>query len=246
MSSGASSPAAASTAVPFPKHGVRFPAFTEFIQRCGGRDALVGLTTTDVCERFIKPFTLASASSYCDLLKAGNDPHVLDTADVFISHAWKYAFLHVVAAVEAHFNHTPDMVIWFDLFSNNQHQAGGLPFVWWQTTFRSAIEDFKHTVLVLAPWNDPVVFTRAWCLFEIFTSVDTQSRFEVAPRQNTPTEAALERAQQAAALVPHFFRGCCVIGGRKDPVIRLRYGRNRRFFFYRLQMLPVLRISHPF
>ena len=112
---------------------------------------------------------------------------MLDTADVFISHAWKYAFLDVVAAVEAHFLHTPDMVIWFDVFSNNQHKAGGLPFVWWQTTFRSAIEDFKHTVLVLAPWNDPVVFTRAWCLFEIFTSVDTQSRFEVAL---TPTQRA--------------------------------------------------------
>ena len=166
--------------VPFPKHGVLFPAFVEFIERCGGREAIAGLTTTDICERFVKPFTVASASSYCDLLKANGNANVRDKAEVFISHAWKYTFLDVVASVEAHFKSNPNIVIWFDLFSNNQHKAGSLPFMWWKTTFRSAIEDFKHTVLVLAPWKQPVVFTRAWCLFEIFTSVDTQSRFEVA------------------------------------------------------------------
>jgi hypothetical protein len=73
---------------PFPQARRAFPCIHPIhpgFQRCGGRDALVGLTTTDVCEHFIKPFTLASSSSYCDLLKADNDPHVLDTANVFIS-----------------------------------------------------------------------------------------------------------------------------------------------------------------
>jgi hypothetical protein len=99
--------------------------------------------------------------------------HMLDKADVFISHAWKYAFLDVVAAVEAPFKHAPDKVSWFDVFSNNQHKAGGVPFVWWETTFRSAIEDFKHTVLVsclrrgMAPWCSPapgacLKYSRLW------------------------------------------------------------------------------------
>jgi tetratricopeptide (TPR) repeat protein len=34
--------------------------------------------------------------------------------------------------------------------------------------------------MVLAPWNDPIPFTRAWCLFEIYSTVVTGSKFEVA------------------------------------------------------------------
>jgi hypothetical protein len=34
--------------------------------------------------------------------------------------------------------------------------------------------------MVLAPYNDPIPFTRAWCLFEIYSTVITKSTFEVA------------------------------------------------------------------
>jgi hypothetical protein len=66
------------------------------------------------------------------------------------------------------------------LFSNNQHLAGSLPFEWWTNTFKSAIADFGHTVMVLSPWNNPIPFTRAWCLFEIYSTIVTKSKFEVA------------------------------------------------------------------
>jgi hypothetical protein len=73
-------------------------------------------------------------------------------AEVFVSHAWKYKFLDVVSALEYHFKDTPDIIIWFDLFSNNQHGTGELPFEWWATTFKSAIQEMGRTVMVLAPW----------------------------------------------------------------------------------------------
>ena len=118
-------------------------------------------------------------SSYCDYLKTRDSDSVGD-AQVFISHAWKYAFLDVVDTLQYHFRDNPDTIIWFDLYSNNQHSAPDLDFHWWSTTFKSAIEQFNHTVLILSPWNDPVPLTRAWCLFEIYCTAACKCRFDVA------------------------------------------------------------------
>ena len=45
------------------------------------------------------------------------------------------------------------------------------------------IRDFGRTVLVLAPWHGP---ERGWCLFDIYSTIVAQSRFEVAMTQSLP------------------------------------------------------------
>ena len=140
---------------------------------------LEGLSTTDVNNLYQKPLTVHMKSSYCDYLKTRVSGSVGE-AQVFISHAWKYAFLDVVDTLQYHFRDNPDTIIWFDLYSNNQHSAPDLDFHWWSTTFKSAIEQFNHTVLILSPWNNPVPLTRAWCLFEIYCTAARKCRFEVA------------------------------------------------------------------
>lgn len=165
--------------IPFPKDGITLRGIREFIVDCGGVDELQSLSTTDVCNRFLKPVTYLRKESYCDLLRAKGSTHV-GVASVFISHAWKYHFLDVIDAMEYHFCNSPDIVVWFDLFSNNQHAAADLDFHWWSTTFKSAIEQFGRTVLILHPWSDPIPLTRAWCLFEIYCTATTNSIFEVA------------------------------------------------------------------
>lgn len=170
---------AQASALPFPKTGVKVSHLGTFIAQCGGRAALRGLTTTQVNDAHQKPLTFSAQSSYCNLLLSQGDA-ACGTASVFISHAWKYVFLDVVDALEHHFRHAPDTIIWFDLFSNNQHKAVDLDFDWWCNTFKSSIADFKHTVMVMAPWHDPVPLTRGWCLFELYCTAVTQSRFEVA------------------------------------------------------------------
>jgi tetratricopeptide (TPR) repeat protein len=140
------------------------------------------MTTTEVCEQCLLAATACESSSYCDMLKRRGSDGV-GVATVFISHAWKYSFADVVNALEYHFRDTPDIYIWFDLFSNNQHAAGAagnLPFEWWATTFKSAIAQFRRVVMILSPWNDPIPFTLAWCLFEVYSAVSTNSTFEVA------------------------------------------------------------------
>jgi hypothetical protein len=144
--SSSSNIASASNTLPFPKDGIRLSSINVFYNACGGKDKLIGLTTTEVNEKFLKSITESSQSSYCELLKSQGDDCV-DGASVFISHAWKYEFLHVIDALEYHLRDTPDIMIWFDLFSNNQHRATGLDFNWWCNTFKSAIRDFGRTVL---------------------------------------------------------------------------------------------------
>eukprot|EP01041_Mallomonas_annulata_P001209 gene1209-2353_t len=170
-----------STTIPFPKMGVRQSVFREFITDCGGESELIGLSTTEVCDRFLKPLTYADGASYCDYYRRyGSVSENVSDASVFISHAWKYNFMEVVTTLESHFQNTPDIYIWFDLFSNNQHAGPSLDFHWWSTTFKSAIEQFHYTVMVLSPWHDPIPLTRAWCLFELYCTAETKSRFEIA------------------------------------------------------------------
>jgi tetratricopeptide (TPR) repeat protein len=172
--------AAKASTLPFPKVGIKLSVFDVFIEECGGRAALDGLTTSDVCERHLKPLTAAGGISYCEM-KAKLLPRDIATATVFISHAWKLAFLDVVDTLKHHFRHTSQSaVLWFDLFSNNQHAAVDLDFGWWSTTFKSAIAKFGRTVVVLYPWYNPFPLRRAWCLYEIFCSIDCGSKLELA------------------------------------------------------------------
>jgi tetratricopeptide (TPR) repeat protein len=163
--------------LPFPKDGLTLQEMRAFMDQFNLRDCT--MTTTEVCQQCLLAATASELCSYCDMLKQRGSDGV-GIATVFISHAWKYRFADVVNALEYHFRDSPDIFIWFDLFSNNQHAAGNLPFDWWATTFKSAIAQFGRVVMVLSPWNDPIPFTRAWCLFEIYSAVSTNSQFEVA------------------------------------------------------------------
>merc|ERR1711991_317115 len=192
---------------PFPLEGVKLKVFLDFIEEMGGRQVFyktvfekeksrswgfcpcfsrsvlkakeVPLTTTDVCNMFLKELTAAKAQSYVEYLTERNSPDV-GMATAFIFHAWKYNFLDVVDALQYHFSSEPDVYIWFDLFSNNQHKTSSLPFKWWSETFLNAIGKLGRVVMVLSPWNNPIPFTRAWCLWEIYCAVETKSKFEVA------------------------------------------------------------------
>jgi len=200
-SGGAATVVTVASTLPFPKDGIRLSFLAEFVLLCGGPAALQGLTTTDVNEKFVKPMTAATQQSFCEMLRSQSSPNVA-LAHTFISHAWKYEFLDVVDALQFHFQDSPDVVIWFDLFSNNQHKAVDLDFNWWSSTFKEAIRDFKHTVMVMAPWNNPIPLTRGWCLFELFCTVETGSRFEVAMSKRNQQQFIdeLKRGGMAAIL----------------------------------------------
>ena len=170
----------------FPRMGVQLSYLKEFCQMCQDKNrteeatkAWEEMTTDDVCKFFVKPMTEPDQSSLCEYLESKAHPAVQE-AEVFISHAWKYTFVNVVNAIFYHFRDKPDIIIWFDLFSNNQHKAISKPFEFWQNTFKNAIKKMGYTVMVLNPWNNPIPYTRAWCVFEAYATADTNSTFEIA------------------------------------------------------------------
>ena len=65
-----------------PKHGVVLSYIGSFISQCGGRDSLQGLTTTDVCDKYVMPWTKAQKCSLNDLLRESKHPAYRPIAEV--------------------------------------------------------------------------------------------------------------------------------------------------------------------
>ena len=95
-------PPSSSSQQSFPSLGVKLVHLRRFVENCGGRQELQGLTTTDVRDNFIIPMTLVENNSYCEMLQS-TSPEEVGEANVFVSHAWKYTFLEVVDLLENYF-----------------------------------------------------------------------------------------------------------------------------------------------
>lgn len=165
--------------------GVCVSFIARFIDEHGGRKAFEGLTTTNVCETIIKPATFALQTSYCEMLERRGEGGLTGPAQWFVSHAWQYQFLDVVDSladfmVREYGARSDDIIVWFDLFANSQHNTDAKPFKWWTGTFMNAIKSMGNVVMVCMPFGDPVTLTRAWCIFELYACVESGSRFEVA------------------------------------------------------------------
>jgi tetratricopeptide (TPR) repeat protein len=140
------------------------------------REFLNDATTKDVCDYFVIPATQEKKMSFVETL----DSSEIGKPAVFISHAWQYKFKAVVEALEKYFKTEPDVIVWFDVFCANQHQATNRDFHWWTTTFKNSIAAIGRTVMVLAPWNDPVPLTRGWCIWELFCTIEAKNQFDIA------------------------------------------------------------------
>ncbi|KAK3245136.1 hypothetical protein CYMTET_45279 [Cymbomonas tetramitiformis] len=133
-----------------------------------------GWSTADVCEHVVKPITADAKCSYVQLVAARGGR--VGTATVFVSHAWRYTFAEFAEAVltlQCTEERPEEVFVWIDVFSVNQHKSDERDFTWWSTTFKETVRDIGRTLVVLAPFHDPVPLTRAWCLFEIFCTMDT-------------------------------------------------------------------------
>ncbi len=144
-------------------------------------------TTADVCQKVIKPLTEKYQCSFCEYQQC-IDPEVIGLADAFISHAWSYRFVDVVEGLLEYFEGELDVLIWFDVFSHNQHKNASRDFNWWSNTFKTAIREIGRTVMVLSPWNNPTPLTRGWCIWELYCTIDVKCDFGIAMSQSVEKE----------------------------------------------------------
>jgi hypothetical protein len=165
----------------FSRDGVRLKVFTDLIDQMGGRSTVGTMTTSDVGKSFIKTSTSSASSSYCQHVKRHNHNDVGE-ATVYICHAWSYLFVDVVDALRNHFQDAPDTYIWFDLFCVNQHifKAIDHDHTWWGNTLQSLIESIGYTVMIVSSSSNLIPLKRTWCLYELYCTIVTNSRFEVA------------------------------------------------------------------
>lgn len=125
-------------------------------------------------------------------LSASGSPPLVGLANVFVSHAWSKNFTRLVETVDATLSAEaadagkeldPDGVfLWVDIFTvlQNRLPSQKLPdSVWWAKTFREAVASFGTTLVVMDPWFSPVCVTRAWCLWEIFSTVSGKCKLLV-------------------------------------------------------------------
>ena len=114
----------------------------------------------------------------------------------FLSHAWLYRFLNLVAALEAYVAvlppGEPEPFFWFDCLVLDQHANNGEGSDWWSETFLRAIGAIGHTVMMLSPWDNPIPLTRAWCLWELYCTHQADVEFSVC--LGPDERAAFERA----------------------------------------------------
>lgn len=163
-----------------PMDGLPLCFLHEFICDNGGEVAFQGLSSDDVKNRFVLPYTRNTRLSMCAQMSQEGDIRI-KPATWFVSHAWRYEFLDLVAALDSFFDHsTCDVVLWIDIFSVSQHETFLRSPDWWQQTFCTAIGEMGKMVMVMTPWDNPIALTRAWCLVEIFACQTSGSRFEVA------------------------------------------------------------------
>lgn len=158
------------------ERGVTIEALRGLLQAATGKP--VG---EELVKKVVKPITTKWRCSYADLLPKEQRGKV----NIFVSHAWRYPFRLLVAALEeferSNSTLTRPFIYFVDYCSINQHS----PMADLQN-LKSCIRNSQATVLVLSPWSDPIPLKRSWCIYEIMhTILSEATRLEVVlpPRE---------------------------------------------------------------
>ncbi len=83
-----------------------------------------------------------------------------------------------------YFKDNLNVIVWLDLFSVNHHTPKSKPSEWWTTTLQSTIKQIGQTVMVFAPWQDHVPLRHTLCLWELYTTVKMECKFDIAMSQS--------------------------------------------------------------
>lgn len=146
----------------------------------------------DLC-RMIKLETRRAKVSFVDFARSemnGNDR--LGPANTYVVHSWKAPALGLLDALISYAEDrrrekyeadaaenggkgTPQPYFWIDLLSVNQHSRPTTSSTSMLDFISSLIRSMRDTVVVLHPLNRPLLLSRKWCLFEMYTAVEVSN-----------------------------------------------------------------------
>eukprot|EP00049_Salpingoeca_infusionum_P019141 m.360423 g.360423 ORF g.360423 m.360423 type:complete len:336 (-) comp19040_c0_seq1:417-1424(-) len=157
------------------------------------------MTTAGITARVVKQATAAKKCAYIDVLR-DTAPCSIGPVSVFVSHAWASELSSVVdalgviadsldqrtatgasqASVEAvEGGGDGETFYWFDPLINNAHTVNDKPLSFWCDSTEAAISTAGCLIAVLTHWNDAKLFTRSWCVYEIFCAKEAGAQCEV-------------------------------------------------------------------
>ncbi|KAH9133542.1 hypothetical protein LEN26_007069 [Aphanomyces euteiches] len=172
--------------------GLTVGFFKRFVDIHGGRGAFEGLTTVDVCTRFLMPYTAATKLSLVEHVHQQPDGHLY--AKPATCGGCPGRFL----SRERHGRLSCSVVLYI-LQQSTRDRKQNLRFrPYWFGIFRSSLRSVGNVVMVMSPWNNPMTLTRTWCVFEVYTSIVENARFEIAMGRSQK-EAFLQDIQDERA-----------------------------------------------
>ena len=115
---------------------------------------------------------------------------VSEKATVFVSFAYETDFFVLIDTLLAFFNEHKNLdphttYFSFDPFVNDQWVNVEKLFEFWSVIFREALTKIGRTLLIFNSWENPVLLTRAWCLYEIAYSSEESLSVGLSSAQRT-------------------------------------------------------------
>lgn len=132
-------------------------------------------TTAQVAEA-VKAATRSKRCSYHDLVGSaqhtpadgGDLKPFVDTATVYVVHAWSSPFRATLDCMLKHAEEEPAAVFWLDLLADNRHKGTQRPSeAWLRGSMRGRIAAIGSMLVCLPAHDQPGPLARSWCLWEI-------------------------------------------------------------------------------
>jgi hypothetical protein len=157
-------------------NGISLAGFRALIDAHVGRAELEGKTTMWVKWNVVLPATAPAKTPYTALMDGA---HVAP-ATAFVSHAYDDEFLGMVDAIatlEAR-EGTTSAFYYVDLLVVNQHENWFVPFEALRDEFGESVRAIGRTLVYLR-WENPIPMQRAWCVFEMGTTLEVGAGLKV-------------------------------------------------------------------
>jgi len=123
----------------------------------------------------VKPKTKDLGGSYAEKILKESRPEWVGIPTDFCSHVWKSSFRDFVTSLQHEAAQrgptaTPRFY-WNDVFVEDQNTSEEKPEDYFYTAFRDAVASIGRTLLVMGSLRNSKPLTRAWCIWEIFSTI---------------------------------------------------------------------------
>jgi len=146
--------------------------------------------------------------SYVDAL----DPQHTGAADVMLLWSWQYTVHTVIESILRWCHQSgrdPERTyVWQDALCINQYrvearaQIGGMePFEDFSALLVQRMKEIRHVLVLLAPWPDPFIMERMWCMLELYVAIQIEG-CQIDVMLSEQDEMHLKAAVQSGGLHP--------------------------------------------